>query len=62
MNSYAISSVIIIAVMYIFAIVTLAWNIINNSREQNELWKFSIAAVVLLTILYITVTVMISYI
>ena len=62
MNSYAISSVIILAVMYVFAIVTSAWTMISNSKERNSLWKFSIAAVVLLTALYVTTTITISYI
>jgi hypothetical protein len=62
MNGYAISSVIILAVMYVFAIVTSAWTMIANSSEKNALWNFSIAAVVLLTVLYVTTTVIISYI
>ena len=62
MNNYAISSAVVVALLYVFSVVTSTWTLVANSDKRNVLWKFSVVAIVFINLLYIAATILISYI
>ena len=62
MNSYAISAIVIAGVVYIMAVVLCGWTIYTKTGDKGPQYKYALASILLLTALYIALTLIVMYI